>query len=944
MTPLEQTILEIREKYGEEAVEDGKRLTAFLSDFQKGRDRDIKMIGRMFEDGINERFRRAKDGEIPYSIAVADTKKEILEKELVIEARADYYTEIFACIYGFEDQIGVGGVIAAAPVQPVAADAVDPEKEKAAEKFKNSIKQKNDPNYYFYDAKRDEEPGKAPRRPNHGGEHIHPFNTVEGFCKQFGADLQEEINFQRKTGGTKYQLAEGRLVEIGKRGGFTYSYDSESELHLPDGSEIRIWLNQNTWQPGNIVSCDDYAVMFHTADSLGNPQNLPEVEISSSPWQILDKLKTNIDTLQVKSTPITDDLILHGYDHIQGGVPINKGQDLAESMASNQPITFIWGPPGTGKTTTLANIVKTCLAENRRVLMVSYSNVAVDDATWRVYNVCKSSVGANPGKLVRYGYPRDEELLNHPFLTSYNMALHANPDLLSERDDLLDQLDITKKGTSEYKQIKERLRNIRTQLADAEVVCVHQAMFVATTVTKAVSDPLFDVERFDTVLFDEASMAYIPQVVYASTLADKHFVCLGDFCQLPPIVSNRTSTTLNSDIFEYCGIQPAVEQGWGHDWLCMLDEQYRMYPDICDFISKKMYFNLLKSNMQVTKNEKRVDIVSKAPAIGTSIGIADLSGFRTYCRKNSGYSHFNVFSAFVDYANAVKAIGEDVTRTVGIIAPYNAQSRLITTMVRDTFGDPDEAKAIVSATVHQFQGSEKDIIIYDSVDCEPLKKPGGLIVDTKNSKRTNTANRLFNVAMSRAEGKFLVVTNKDFDTRGGIGVENIFKQLLSDQGKEIQTLSDKSILPAGLPSFSKMAIFGKTDGLRLLNEEIQKVKKSIYSEIVDDREIARNESMLPVLKNMLSDGDKEIIFRVRTLRNIPSQLKEAAIDVPFVFENVIILDGKIVWYFGDMSSDNCPAIRFEGSHTARMLTRSLRMKWGKAVKLTDTLEGGVQDA
>ena len=53
-------------------------------------------------------------------------------------------------------------------------------------------------------------------------------------------------------------------------------------------------------------------------------------------------------------------------------------------------------------------------------------------------------------------------------------------------------------------------------------------------------------------------MAYIPQIVFSASLARKHFVCMGDFRQLLPIVQSSTKSALNTDIFEYCNIVKAV--------------------------------------------------------------------------------------------------------------------------------------------------------------------------------------------------------------------------------------------------------------------------------------------------------------------------------------------------------------------------------------------------
>jgi len=63
------------------------------------------------------------------------------------------------------------------------------------------------------------------------------------------------------------------------------------------------------------------------------------------------------------------------------------------------------------------------------------------------------------------------------------------------------------------------------------------------------------------------------------------------------------------------------------------------------------------------------------------------------------------------------AIKAAQTSDVGVISPYSAQSRLLHAISRDVAEDNPELHKIVCATVHQFQGSERDVIIYDAVDC-----------------------------------------------------------------------------------------------------------------------------------------------------------------------------------------------------------------------------------
>ena len=120
----------------------------------------------------------------------------------------------------------------------------------------------------------------------------------------------------------------------------------------------------------------------------------------------------------------------HGKTQIdQTNNNISVGQSEAIRMANTQPITFIWGPPGTGKTTTLARIALEHITQNHRVLMLSHTRIAVDNAVWKLYQL-NSSLPV--GKIIRYGDATQEEIVNHPYLTSYQLAIRKLPDLQNE--------------------------------------------------------------------------------------------------------------------------------------------------------------------------------------------------------------------------------------------------------------------------------------------------------------------------------------------------------------------------------------------------------------------------------------------------------------------------------------------------------------------------------
>ena len=115
---------------------------------------------------------------------------------------------------------------------------------------------------------------------------------------------------------------------------------------------------------------------------------------------------------------------------------------------------------------------------------------------------------------------------------------------------------------------------------------------------------------------------------------------MGDFRQLPPIVQSNKNSVLNTDIFQYCGITKAVNEHKKHEWLCLLDTQYRMHPKIAEFVSHRMYNDLLKSAGSI--KDKISDITKQEPLCDQAMVLADLSGLLTTCTKVSDNSRVNI--------------------------------------------------------------------------------------------------------------------------------------------------------------------------------------------------------------------------------------------------------------------------------------------------------------
>ena len=751
---------------------------------------------------------------------------------------------------------------------------------------------------------------------------IKPFASVADFCQAYRMALSAEISFIRMTGGKHILLQEGK--RIGRDNGqFVYLLESEDELNYPEGTPVTIWKGQSQIS-GKILNCEAFSVYLISELDLGAEVEM--LNISAEACYLLQSVSERLMDLSLEPSEIAQDLICNGLKEIDyRNSDIAKGQETAVRMSLEQPITFVWGPPGTGKTQTLAKIAWAHIDKGEHVLMLSYSNVSVDGAILRVTSL-KNDVF--PGQLVRYGFPKDKRISEHPYLSSYNLAINNYPDLLKRRTQLQAEKKRLEKNDPKLIQVEKELNEIRRELRAAESQCVRNAKFVATTVSKAIVDKEIRNGAFDVVIFDEASMATIPQIAYAAKLARKNFVCMGDFRQLPPIVQSSKESPLNADIFQYCGITQAVDQGSNHKWLCLLDTQYRMHPEIADFAGRSIYNGLLKSANGMT--EKREKTVMAEPFAGRAMEFVDLSGTMSTCIKSSDDSHANVLSAFVTFSLALKAAQ---TQEVGIITPYHAQSRLLHAMVRDVNELEALPHAIKCATVHQFQGSEEDVIVYDAVDCYRLPFPGALIASTAG----RYADRLFNVAMTRSKGKFICVANGSFMRNKGMSENLMFMQMLKSY-RATAPMIPEIIRPNDDLEKYYFDFVEKENQVDEFIKDLATARREVRIDIPDSpaNSDINTTRIAQALAEAQSRGVK-VFVRAESKKNLHPTLKYFAVENHYLTDPIALIDKTVTW-FGMPESAACfkiegrtsainnrPCIRFWGTHTAKILYGLLEM-------------------
>lgn len=243
---------------------------------------------------------------------------------------------------------------------------------------------------------------------------------------------------------------------------------------------------------------------------------------------------------------------------------------------------------------------------------------------------------------------------------------------------------------------------------------------------------------YDYIIMDEASQVDVATGALALSCA-KNAVIVGDLKQLPNVIKDDMKKRANAIFASYklpvgysfsdnsflksmCSVLPDVPQ-------TLLHEHYRCHPKIIGFCNQKFYGNEL---IIMTQDNGEPDT---------------LSVYKTVVGDHER-EHLNQRQIDVICKEVLPVLQNDDIRDIGIIAPYNAQVSAIRAHL--------SSDKIDVATVHKFQGREKDTIILTPVD--------DVVTEFSDDPY------LLNVAVSRAKKRLcLVVSGNEQPADSNIG-------------------------------------------------------------------------------------------------------------------------------------------------------------------------------
>lgn len=617
------------------------------------------------------------------------------------------------------------------------------------------------------------------------------MNTIISYIKEWQKALQVEISYLKKFGSTKYRIYDGRLMS--SSGTYTYYFETSVSIKVPIGSMIRMEWGAIK-EKGRILSAEEKSVILSFERSLGDI--LSEAYLFYDPWELLEQL---IERLQEAKKSKKKRLRIKRLidPSMPAKQPIDPNQSAVKELfvrSKYNPVTFVWGPPGTGKTYTLARTAVNHYLKDKKVLILAHSNQAVDVLMAEIAAFMKKKKRFHEGEVLRYGSQVGESLNVHPDIISGQLIEKQEPILFKEKEELAAEKRLLKRDlvdsfsnrdSEQLIEVEKKLARIQEKIRQKETSFIKEARIIGTTLAKAANDANIFEQEYDVVMIDEASMAYVPQIAFAAILA-KHIVVCGDFKQLPPIAAARNQIVtrwLKEDIFLCAGVASMVKDGQLHPHLFLLKEQRRMHPDISAFTNHYIYHDLVGDHSIV--KESRNKIVDSEPFAGKASILIDTSFSGENCTFERGsHSRMNPWQLLLSFQLIHEAYIAGA-RSIGYVAPYRAQAQLMERLLEEIYTQECQTGNIISATVHRFQGSERDVMIFDSVDSYPQSR-AGMLLTGKDSER------LINVAITRTKGKFIHVCDTEF-VKQHIYRNQMLRQLVDYQIEKQQVVQMNTI-------------------------------------------------------------------------------------------------------------------------------------------------------
>ncbi|MGC5397538.1 AAA domain-containing protein [Streptomyces sp. DT20] len=285
----------------------------------------------------------------------------------------------------------------------------------------------------------------------------------------------------RSDGGNKPKasLSAGRRLSVsGSQHEYEFSFKRWPEALNGLPLLVRRSRSRGSWTPVEATTrLPDNKVRFVTEADLGHAPGQVQLRADDSQtWKVLAERLASVGEADHPVRPQSAGWITgHGSPKVAReadpgrwvadwhSLRLNPRQRQAVEQALASEVTFLWGPPGTGKTDVVAHIVEGCTRQGLNVLFLAPTRVAVDQALERICDLLSGEQGFDTGLVQRAGDIDVESLRERygPYVDPEQVAARLSAHLQSRLTQLTSTLTAVRAGVA----LHERLRSLREDLA-----------------------------------------------------------------------------------------------------------------------------------------------------------------------------------------------------------------------------------------------------------------------------------------------------------------------------------------------------------------------------------------------------------------------------------------------------------------------------------------------
>ena len=519
--------------------------------------------------------------------------------------------------------------------------------------------------------------------------------------------------------------------------------------------------------------------------------------------------------------------------------------DMQGNLCEN--IEFVFGPPGTGKTTYLAKNVLIPMMQNNadcKVLVLTPTNKSADVLVSRIMEVSKDT--SYNKWLVRFGATGDEEI---------------------------EQSEV----------FRDKTFDIRTLRRNVTVTTI--ARFPYDFFMPQGARIFLHGINWDYIVIDEASMIPIANIVFPLfKKTPRKFIIAGDPFQIEPITSvdlwknENIYTMVQLDSFtnpKTVPYQYKVE---------LLTTQYRSIPDIGYIFSNFAYGGILQ-HYRSADSQRPLNVGNDLGVETLNIIKFPVSKYESIyrCKRLQHSSSYQVYSALFTFeyvcylSKAIAANNPGSLFKIGVIAPYRAQADMIDKLLASE-RLPKEVDAQVG-TIHGFQGDECDIIFAVFNTPPTISASKEMFLNKRN---------IINVSISRARDYlFIIMPDDDTENISNLRLVKRVEQLTHDTDAWNEFLSpDLEELMFGDPKYLENNAFSTSHQSVNVYGLPEKCYEVRTEDTAVDVQIHKGASQAPA-EEATTTGTVQIerpssVIESSSLDEslIPKELRKGSIDLP----------------------------------------------------------------